>query len=76
MFDLDPAGVAEVEVRRREGAETTVTVEAESIFQPRASEVRGIASVVGDGDFFTRIDVTGCVDGFELGIAVPVIVSI
>lgn len=76
MLDLDPAGVALLEVRRWEGAEAAGTVEAECIYQFRASGVRGLASVVGDGDFFTRIDVTGCVNGFEAGIVVPIIVSI
>lgn len=76
MLDLDPAGVAELEVGRWKGAETAVTVETECIFQDRASGVRGIASVVGDGDFLTRIDITGCVDGFALCIAVPIVVSI
>ena len=41
-----------------------------------ASGVRRTAFVVGDSNFFARIDVTDCVDGFTLCIDVPTIVSI
>lgn len=39
------------------------------------SGVGGAAFVVGDGDFFPRVDVTDCVDGFTLCVAIPTIVS-
>ena len=41
-----------------------------------ASGVAGTAFVVGDSNFFPCIDITGCVDSFTFGIAVPTIVSI
>ena len=41
-----------------------------------ASGVEGTAFVVGDGNLFSRIDGTDCVDGFALGVAVPAVVSI
>lgn len=42
----------------------------------RASGVGGAAFIVGDGNFFARFDVTDCVDGFVLCVAVSTIVSI
>ena len=59
-----------------EGAETAVAVEAECFFQIGASGLGDTAFVVGDSNFFPRIDVPDCVDGFTLCIAVPTIVSI
>lgn len=76
MLDLKAASIAILELGKWEGADTTIAVEAECVFQMGASGVRGTASVVGDGNFFPRIDVTDCVDGFTLCIAVPTIVSI
>ncbi len=76
MLDLETASVADLKLGKWEGAETAIAVEAECIFQIGASGVGGTAFVVGDGNFFPRIDVTDCVDGFALYIAVPTIVSI
>jgi len=76
MLDLETASVADLKLGKWEGAETAVAVEAERIFQIGASGVGGTAFVVGDGNLFPRIDVTDCVDGFALCIAVPTIVSI
>jgi hypothetical protein len=76
MLDLEAASVADLELWKWEGAETAITVEAECIFQICASGIGGTAFVVGDGDFFPRIDVTDCVDGFTFCAAVPTIVSI
>ena len=41
-----------------------------------ASGVGGTAFIVGDGNFFPRIDVTDCVDSFALCFGVPTIVRI
>ena len=41
-----------------------------------ASGVGGTALVVGYGDFFPCIDITDCMDGLTLCIAVPVVMSI
>lgn len=41
-----------------------------------ASGVGGTVFVIGDGNFFPRIDVTDCVDGFVLCFGVPAIVRI
>ena len=76
MLDLETASVADLKLEMWEGAETAIAVEAERIFQIGASGVGGTTSVVGDGNFFPDIDVTDCVDGFALCIAVPTIVSI
>ena len=76
MLDLEAASIADLELGKWEGADTAIAVEAECIFQMGASGVGGTAFVVGDSDFFPRIDVTDCVDGFILCIAVPTIVSI
>ena len=75
-MDLEAASVAGLELEKWEGANTAIAVEAECIFQMGVSGVRGTAFVVGDGNFFPHIDVTDCVDGFTLCIAVPTIVSI
>ncbi len=76
MLDLEAASVADLALRKREGAEAAIAVEAECIFQVGASGVEGTALVVGDGNFFSRIDGTDCVDGFALGIAVPAMVGV
>lgn len=76
MLDLEAASVADLELGKWEGADTAIAVEAECIFQMGASGVGGTAFVVGDGNFFPRLYVTDCVDGFTLCIAVPTIVSI
>ena len=76
MLDLEAASVADLEVGKWEGAETTIAVEAECIFKTGASGVGGVAFIVGDGNFFPGFDVTDCVDGFPLCIAVPATVSI
>ena len=76
MLDLEAASVADLELGKWEGADIIIAVEVECIFQMGASGVGGTAFVVGDGDFFPRIDMTDCVDGFTLCIAVPTIVSI
>lgn len=76
MLDLEAASVADLELGGWEGAETAIAVKAECIIQIGASRVGGAALVVGDGDFFPRIDVTDCVDGLALCIVVPTIVSI
>ena len=65
-----------LELGKWERADPAIAVEAECVFQVGASGARGTAFVVGDGNFFSRIDVTDCVDGFTLCIAVPIIVSI
>jgi hypothetical protein len=76
MLDLEAASVADLEVGKWEGAETTIAGEAECIFKIGASGVRGAAFIVGDGNFFPGFDITDCVNGFPLCIAVPTIVSI
>ena len=76
MLDLEATSVADLEFGKREGADTAIAVEAECIFQIGASGVGGTAFVVGDGNFFPRLDVIDCVDGFTLCITVPTIVSI
>ena len=76
MLDLEAASVADLELGKSEGAGSASAVEVECIFQMGASGGGGTAFVVGDGDFFPRIDMTDCVDGFKLCIAVPTIVSI
>src|SRR6266513_1547081 len=76
MLNLEAASVAGLEVGKWEGAETTIAVEAESIFKIGASGVGGAAFIVRDGNFFPSFDITDCVDGFPLCIAVPTIVSI
>ena len=76
MLDLEAVSVADLELGKCEGADTAIAVEAECIFKIRASGVGGTAFVVGDGNFFPRVDITDCVDSFTLGIAVPTIVSI
>lgn len=76
MLDLEAASVADLELGKWEGADFAIAVEAECIFQMGASGVGGTAFVVGDGNFFPCIDITDCVDGFTLCIAVPTIVSI
>ena len=76
MLDLEAASVADLELGKWEGADTAIAVEAECIFQMGASGVGGTAFVVGDGNFLPCIDITDCVDGFTLCIAVPTIVSI
>lgn len=76
MLDLEAASVADLELGEWEGADFAIAVEAECIFQMGASGVGGIAFVAGDGNFFPCIDITDCVDGFTLCIAVPTIVSI
>lgn len=76
MLDLKAASVADLELGKWEGADFAIAVEAERIFQMGASGVGGTAFVVGDGNFFPCIDITDCVDGFTLCIAVPIIVSI
>lgn len=73
---MEAASVADLELGKWEGADTAIAVEAECIFQMGTSGVGGTALVVGDGNFFPCIDITDCVDGFTLGIAVPTIVSI
>ncbi len=65
-----------MEVGKWEGAETTITVEAELFFEVGASGVGGAAFIVGDGDFFSGFDGTDCVDGFVQPIAVPTVMSI
>ncbi len=75
-MDLEAASVAGLELGKWEGADTAIAVGAECIFQMGVSGVGGTAFVVGDGNFFPRVDVTDCVDGFTLCIAVPTIVSI
>lgn len=76
MFDLEAASVANLAVRGCERAETAITAESEFLFQKSASGVEGACSIVGDGDLFPGFDVTDCVDGLALCIAVPIIVSI
>ena len=76
MLDLETASVANLKLRTWEGAETAIAVEAECIFQIGASGFGGTTFVVGYVNFFPGIDVTDCVDGFALCIAVPTIVSI
>ena len=76
MLDFEAASVADLELRGWEGADAAIAVEAECIFQMSASRVGGTALVVGDGDFIPRIDITDCMDGFTLCIAVPIVVSI
>ena len=75
-MDLEAASVDDLELGKWEGADTAIAVEFECIFQMGASGVGGTAFVVGDGDFFPRIDMTDCVDGLTLCIAVPTIMSI
>ena len=76
MLDLEAARVADLALGKREGADAAIAIEAESTFQVGASGVRGTAFVVGDGNLFSRIDGTDCMNGFALGIAVPAIVGI
>ena len=76
MLDLEAASVADLELGKRDGADFAIAVEAECISQMGASGVGGTAFVVGDGNFFPCIDITDCVDGFTLCIAVPIVVSI
>lgn len=76
MLDLEATSVADLDFGKWEGADTAIAVEAECIFQIGASGVGGTAFVVGYGNFFPRVDVMNCVDGFTPCIAVPTIVSI
>ena len=76
MLDLEAASVADLELGKWEGADTAIAVEAECIFQIGASGVKGTALVIEDSNFFPRIDVPDCVDGFTLRLAVPIIMSI
>ena len=76
MLDLEAASVTDLELGKYEGADTAITVEAESNFKMRASGVRGIAFIIRDCNFFPRIDITDCVNSFTLGIAIPTMVSI
>ena len=75
-MDLEATSVADLELGKWEGVETAIAVSVECFFHTSASGVGGAAFVVGDGNFFSRIDVTDCVDGLAFGIAVPTIVSI
>ena len=59
MLDLEAASVADLEVGKWEGAETTIAVEAECIFKTGASGVGGVAFIVGDGNFFPGFDGNG-----------------
>lgn len=76
MLDLEAASVADLELGKWEGADAAIAVEAECISQMSASGVGGTALVVGDGNLFPRMDITDCMDGFTLCIAVPIVVSI
>lgn len=76
MLDLEAASVAHLELGKWEGTDTAIALEAECVFQKGASGVGGTALVVGDGDFFPRVDETGCVDGFTRCIAIPIVMSI
>ena len=76
MLDLKAPSVAGLAVCRWEGAETTIAVEAERVFEVGASGVEGAASIVGDANFLPGSDVADCVDGFALCVAVPTVVSI
>ena len=76
MLDLEAASIADLELGKREGADNAITFKAECILEVGASGVERTALVVGDGNFFPHVDVTGCVDGFTLCIAVPIVVSI
>ena len=76
MLDLETASVADLKLGKWEGAETAVAVEAERIFQIGASGVGGTTFIIGDSNFFPRINVTDYVDSFALYIAVPTIMSI
>ena len=76
MLDLETASVANLKLGKRKRAETAIAVEAECIFQMSASVVGGTAFVVGDGNFFPRIDVADRMYGFNFCISVPIIVCI
>ena len=76
MLNLEATSVADLKLGKWEGADTAIAVEAECIFQMGVSGVGGAAFVVGNGNFFSRVDVMDCVDGFTPCIAVPTIVSI
>lgn len=76
MLDLKATSVADLELGKWEGEEPAITVEIECIFQTSASGLGGAAFVVEDGNFFSRIDVTDCVNSLAFCIAVPTIVSI
>lgn len=73
---MKAASVADLAVGRWEGAETTIAVEAECFSKIGALRVKGASFIVGDGDLFSGFDVTYCVDGLALCIAVPTIMSI
>ena len=76
MLDVEAASVVDLKLGKWEGADTAIAVEAEWIFQMSASGVEETVLVVGDGNFFPRINIPNYMNGFTLCIAVPIIVSI
>lgn len=75
-FDLEAAGVTGLEVGRWEGAGGAGTVETEGGFEMSVAGIGCSAAVVGDGDFFSRFDEAGGVDGLASCAAVPAMVTV
>lgn len=76
LLDLKAASVANPELGKWEGAKSTIAVEPECVFQIGPAGVGWPSFLVGDGDFFSGLDVANRMDGLALCVIVPAIVSI
>ena len=68
--------ITNFKLRKYKGVNTIIIVKAECIFKISISGVRGTTFIIGDSNFFPRINIIDCVDSFVLSNTILIIISI